>query len=200
MSVTIHHHRSTYPSADHTMKQQLTTDSHTPKSLAKLRKAIWLAATLAGGTLAVGAALRGLWGLALASALLAVAALVADLSPHIRFFINVFFLGSAVVLILELLQGTPAGLGIVAVAGMLTAWDLCHFRWRLQAVNRIEKGPLLISQHLLRLLLIDAAGVTLALVALALQLDFDLSITLLLIAILMTGISQIIGFLRRESD
>lgn len=57
-----------------------------------------------------------------------------------------------------------------------------------------------ISQHISRLVLVDAGGMVLALVAISLQVTLDLGMVLVLIAVLMIGIGQIISILRQESD
>jgi len=184
------------------MKSQPSTiDSQSPnRPLIHLERVTWLATILTGAILAMGAILQGLWGLAIASGGLTAAALIAGVSPHTGFLIDVFFVGSATVLVLGILQGVPIGLGVCVVGGTLAAWDLFHFQRRLHSAAKAVKPSTLISQHISRLILVDAGGVVLALVAISLQVTLDLGAVLALIAVLMIGIGQIISVVRQESD
>ena len=183
------------------MKSQPSTiDSQSPnRPLIHLERVTQLATILTGVILAMGAILQGLWGLAIASGGLTAAALIAGISPHTSFLIDVFFVGNATALMLGMLQGIPISFGVCVVGGTLAAWDLFHFQRRLLSVAKAVKPSTLISQHISRLILVDAGGMVLALVAISLQVTLDLGVVLVLIVVLMIGIGQIISILRQES-
>ena len=100
---------------------------------------------------------------------------------------------------------TPNGpaWALPSLIAALSAWDLAHFNRRLSAglaeTRKLERAALE-RRHLGRLLLVDGLGLTLAVAALMVRvrLDFGLACVTGLIGIM--GMSQIVRYLRRESE
>lgn len=88
------------------------------------------------------------------------------------------------------------------VAGLVTAlcaWDLHHFVLCLRRVGRVENERGLEQRHLLRLLAVAGLGSALAVIALRIEVRLTFLEALLLGLLVVWGLSQGIGFLRRES-
>ena len=117
-----------------------------------------------------------------------------------NFLASVALVGFVVAAAMGLWMGLPAGWMLVGVVAALSAWDLDHFARRLRGVERVEMRLALERFHILRLVSVDSLGLLLAWVALAVQykLSFDVALVLGLVAVL--GLSQMVSYLRRESD
>jgi len=89
---------------------------------------------------------------------------------------------------------------LVGVVAALSAWDLDHFARRLRGVERVEMRLALEWHHLRRLISVDGLGLLLAGVALAVQYKFSFDAALVLGLVAVLGLSQMISYLRRESD
>ena len=87
--------------------------------------------------------------------------------------------------------------GLVAT---LVAWDLDHFRQRLQQAGQIEGEVELRRAHLQRLLAVVVLGGLAGVVALTFQVRLNLGWIILLGVVAIVGLSRVIGRLRRESD
>ncbi len=96
--------------------------------------------------------------------------------------------------------GVGAGWTLFGVTAALSAWDLDHFAQRLSRVEQTDGTRALERRHLERLLIVDGLGLLLGAVALGIKIEFGFGAALLLGLIAVLGLSQAIGFLRRESD
>jgi hypothetical protein len=95
--------------------------------------------------------------------------------------------------------GLGAGWMLAGLVVTLSAWDLAAFaRWA-QNLKPAEKAAVLVRQHLLRLLIVDAAGLLLAGAALTMRLRLGLALTLLLGLVAILGVSRVIAFLRHQT-
>jgi hypothetical protein len=99
-----------------------------------------------------------------------------------------------------LLLGFGAGWMLVGVVGALSAWDLAAFARWLEACPPGDARKALEKQHLLRLLVADAVGLGLALVALQARVQLRLGLVLLLGIVLMIGLTRAVGYLRRLAE
>jgi hypothetical protein len=101
---------------------------------------------------------------------------------------------------LGLLIGVGSGWMLLGVTAALGAWDLDRFSRRLE-FNRQGAGDGELERcHLLRLLKVSGLGLLLGAVALALRLRIGFGMILLLGLLAVTGLGQLVSFLRRESD
>lgn len=98
------------------------------------------------------------------------------------------------------LAGAPAGLMLVSIVAALLAWDLDHFAQRARSVDRVEAAAAIERSHLRRLAATNGVGLLLAGAALAIRLRFGFGVALLLALLAAWALSQVIGFMRRESD
>jgi hypothetical protein len=86
---------------------------------------------------------------------------------------------------------------LVGMLGALSAWDLAAFALWMQDCPASGGAKVLERQHLLRLLLADAIGLGLALVALQIRIQLRLGFVLLLGVALMIGLTRAVRYLRR---
>jgi hypothetical protein len=97
-----------------------------------------------------------------------------------------------------------AGWMLFGMVAALSAWDLDYFAQRLRSVEwaetLAERRRDLERRHLWRLLLVDGLGLLLAAVALGVEVKLSFGAAFLLGLLAVLGLSQAIGFLRRESD
>ena len=113
---------------------------------------------------------------------------------------SVVLMGFVVAAAIGLWRGLPAGWMLVGVVAALSAWDLDHFARRLSSVERVEMRPALEQRHLRRLAMVDSLGLLLAGVALVVRYKFSFGVALVLGLVAVLGLSQMMGYLRRESD
>jgi hypothetical protein len=99
-------------------------------------------------------------------------------------------------LLLDLAAAWPL-LGLVAA---LVAWDLDAFLQRLAGAARVAGQGDLERHHLVRLLIVSGLGLGLGGLALELRIDLGFGLLLLLGLLVVIGFSQVVGFLRRESE
>jgi len=93
-----------------------------------------------------------------------------------------------------------AGWMLVGLVATLTAWDLAAFSVWLKDCPTAGEARALVRVHLQRLLVADALGLGLALVALELRVRPRLGILLLLGLVLAVGLSQLVRYLRRQTE
>jgi len=154
---------------------------------------------LAAIILAVAYAVGGVWKVS--PILLAMGALWwVGQKRHWNLFAPVALVGFVVAAAVGLWMSLPAGWMLAGVVAALSAWDLDYFARRLGSVERVEMRPALERLHLRRLVSVDGLGLLLAGMALVVQykLSFDVVLVLGLVAVL--GLSQMVSYLRRESD
>jgi hypothetical protein len=113
---------------------------------------------------------------------------------------SVAWVGFVVAAAMGLWVGLPAGWMLVGVVAALSAWDLDHFARRLRGVERVEMQPALEWLHLWRLVSVDSLGLLLAGVALVIRYKFSFGMALFLGLVAVLGLSQMVSYLRRESD
>ena len=113
---------------------------------------------------------------------------------------SVALVGFVVAAALGLWVGLPAGWMLAGVVAALSAWDLDHFARRLRSVERVETRPALERLHLRRLVSVDSLGLLLSGTALVVQYKFSFDMALVLGLVAVLGLSQMVSYLRRESD
>jgi hypothetical protein len=87
-----------------------------------------------------------------------------------------------------------------SLVAALVAWDLDHFVQDLSQVKDIRDETALIKGHLWRLGIVVGLGWLLGVVALSVQITFDFIWTLALSLLIITSLSGVIRYLRRESE
>ena len=94
----------------------------------------------------------------------------------------------------------PAVWMLVGTVAALAAWDLDHFAERLRSVGNVVGQAELTRSHLVRLLIVGAAGLLLGGIALGvpLELSFGWSVFAGVLAIL--SLRGLIGLLKREGE
>jgi hypothetical protein len=165
-----------------------------------MKNIVFLSITIGLTTLglATAYALNGLWGWV--SAVIALGLLwlggqwrgwhqVTALAP--LFFIGLIALG--------MLQDLAVGWLLFSIVAVLVAWDLRYFVGRLQQ-TRLEDAARLQRIHLQRLLIVAGLGLFLASIALNLQFELNLGWGIFLGAVVIVGLSQVVGRVRQESD
>jgi len=154
---------------------------------------------LAAIALAMGYAVGGVWNFS--PILLATGALWwVGQKRHWNFLAPVVLVGFVVAAAFGLWLGLPAGWMLVGVVAALSAWDLDHFARRLRGVERVEMRLALERLHLLRLVSVNSLGLLLAGMALVVQYQFSFDVALVLGLVAVLGLSQMVSYLRRESD
>jgi hypothetical protein len=113
---------------------------------------------------------------------------------------SVVLIGFVVAAAMGLWHGLPAGWMLVGMVAALSAWDLDHFARRLKSVERVETRPALEWRHLRRLVSVDSLSLLLAGMALVTRYKFSFGVALSLGLVAVVGLSQVMGYLRRESD
>jgi len=87
-----------------------------------------------------------------------------------------------------------------SVVAALVAWDLDHFMQELSQVKDIRDEAALIKGHLWRLGIVAGLGWLLGILALSVQITFDFIWTLALSLLIITSLSGVIRYLRRENE
>jgi hypothetical protein len=108
----------------------------------------------------------------------------------------ILFIGTAA---FGIWQDVSAGWMLFGLIATLVAWDLVLFTRRLAQAGQVEAEAALARVHLQRLLLIASLGLLLGSVALRFQFELNLGWSIFLGILAIAGLSQVIGFLRRES-
>jgi hypothetical protein len=93
-----------------------------------------------------------------------------------------------------------AGWMLAGLLAALAAWDLAFFAQRLRAVERVVGWEEMQRRHLLRLLVVEGAGLLLATAALLLRLQLGFVWLILLGILALVGLTRSIGPFRRESE
>jgi len=154
---------------------------------------------LAAIVLAMGYVVGGVWKVS--PILLATGALWwVGQKRHWNLFASVALVGFVVAAALGLWEGLPAGWMLVGVVAALSAWDLDYFARRLRSIERVEMQPALEQFHLRRLVSVNSLGLLLAGMALVVQYKFSFDVALVLGLVAVLGLSQMVNYLRRESD
>jgi hypothetical protein len=113
---------------------------------------------------------------------------------------SVILIGFVAAAALGLWHGLSAGWMLLGVVAALSAWDLDHFARWLSGVERVEMRPALEWHHLRRLISVDCVSLLLAGIALAIRYKFSFGVALFLGLVAVLGLSQMMSYLRRESD
>jgi hypothetical protein len=154
---------------------------------------------LAAIVLAMGYVVGGVWKVS--PILLATGALWwIGQKRHWNLFASVALVGFVVAAAVGLWMGLPAGWMLAGVVAALSAWDLDHFARRLRGVERVEMRSALEQLHLRRLASVDSLGLLLGGLALVVQYKFSFDVALFLGLVAVLGLSQMVNYLRRESD
>lgn len=96
--------------------------------------------------------------------------------------------------------GLGKGQALVAVVAGLCMWDLAHYSLRLRSVPIDDHRHALDRRHISRLLIVAAAGVALGILATGLRIKIGLGAALALGLLAVVGLSEAIGYLRRQGD
>jgi hypothetical protein len=99
-----------------------------------------------------------------------------------------------------ILVKTPAVWMLLCLAAVLSAWDLEYFLRRVKSVEDDETKRLLAHQHLQRLAAVIGLGLVLAGAAMTIRTRFTLGVGMLVGLLAVLALSQVVGYLRRESD
>jgi hypothetical protein len=94
----------------------------------------------------------------------------------------------------------PPLLLLLVVTAALSAWDLDHFARHISNAGRVEQAEKIELQHLRRLLVIDGIALLLAGGALLVRAHFRFSVIFWLGLLAFLGLSQVLKFLKAESD
>jgi hypothetical protein len=113
---------------------------------------------------------------------------------------SVVLIGFVVAAAIGLWLGLPAGWMLIGVVAALSAWDLDDLARRLKSVERVEMRLALERLHLRRLISVDGLGLLLAGTALVVQYRFSFDVALFLGLVAVLSLSQMMSYLRRESD
>lgn len=140
------------------------------------------------------------WGSTLVALLITGATALAAALGRARRVIAPMLICLTLYLILGLWQGMRPIYALVGGAAALAAWDLYHYRRRLDQVDRLEEPALLVRAHVIRLAGAVGLGVIAGMVGLNVRIQVGLGSILLVSLILVLGLSRVIRFLRRESD
>jgi len=97
-------------------------------------------------------------------------------------------------------RGLAPGWALLGTGAALAAWDLDAFARRLGDGGPMGDRAMLERRHLQRLLLVEALGLLLAGAALAVRVRIGFGGALLLGALAVLGLSQVMGFFRREGE
>lgn len=108
-----------------------------------------------------------------------------------------FFLGGCVV---GVLNAAPGWLMLLAAVAALGAWDLDHFLRRMSSVERVEFTSGLGRNHLRRLGMCEVLGLLAGLPALFLRINLSFGWVALLVLVAVITISQIVMYVRRETE
>jgi hypothetical protein len=129
--------------------------------------------------------------------MLAVAATIAAMATQTGGLLGDLAFTSLVALAgLAIHTGCSAVLSIVAVAAAAVAWDLHHLRNRLALVDQLIDEPLLVGEHVTRLLVAVGAGTSLALLTQVLRLRYSAGTAAIAGLIAAIGLSRVIRQLR----
>ncbi len=80
----------------------------------------------------------------------------------------------------------------------LAAWDLTDFRERMRFVAADDNARGMERRHLARLTLLSLAGLALASVTMILRVRFTIEWGALLVIVILLGLSQLVGWFRRQ--
>ncbi|MFN2273076.1 MAG: hypothetical protein ACK2US_19715 [Anaerolineae bacterium] len=89
---------------------------------------------------------------------------------------------------------------LAGVVGALSAWDLDHFARQMRESGQVKGARALERRHLQRLLIVDGASLLLGAVALGARVEFSFGVALLLGVLATLGLTQAIGFLKRQGE
>lgn len=90
------------------------------------------------------------------------------------------------------------GLVMVGLTGTVSAWDLEHFKRKLEDADVVEGLTGLSRRHLIGVLLADAVGLAAGWAALRLQLQLSFGVAILLGLMALVGLSRVIILLQRR--
>lgn len=167
--------------------------------MSALSRAVWIPTGIASAILALGFLLNRQWVAAVLVVVLGVLWLVLQL-----FHWN--FAGSLMLFLLTgfavyaIWMGVHPLWALVSLVAGLTAWDLSHFTDRQRQVQRVDYVEQLARQHLRRLAVLDGLSLLLAGSVLLVHIHFSLGLALFLGLVAVIGVSQMVRFLRQESD
>jgi hypothetical protein len=99
-----------------------------------------------------------------------------------------------------ILEGMPAGWMLCGTVAALAAWDLDHYALRRDGVARVDRARESEVGHLRRLSIVSGLGLLLAAAGLLVRVRLGFGVALLLGALVVLGLGQSVGFLKRESD
>ncbi len=154
---------------------------------------------LAMGTLAVGYGLGGQWVWTAVIGLVGVLWLAGTWRGW-EWVASMGLIGFTGIAAVGLWLDLGAGWMVFGLVAALCAWDLGRFVLCLRRVGRVEAERELEQRHLQRLLAVAGLGLLVAAIALSIEIRFTFVMALLLGLLAVWGLSQAVGFLRRESD
>jgi hypothetical protein len=108
-----------------------------------------------------------------------------------------FLVGFILVCVLGLWIVLNPILLVCGLVAALTAWDLERFHQRIERIDRIEMEKLVIRKHLMRLGVVNGAGLAVGIAALMLRINLDLFWILVLGLIAVVGLTQVYSVVRK---
>ncbi len=164
-----------------------------------IRAARWISTGAACGILATGFLVNHQWTAAL---FIAVLGIVWFLLQQFHWYAGGFLLLSLLTgfAVYSIWVGVHPIWALVSLVAGLTAWDLEYFMYRQSQVQRMDYAEQLARQHLSRLAALNGIGLLLAGAVLLVRVHFSLGLALFLGLVAVLGISQLVRFLRQESD
>lgn len=89
---------------------------------------------------------------------------------------------------------------LAGALGALIAWDLADFMRRAEHASPEDDVPALTRRHLLRLMIITAIGFALSMVGMIARLEFSFEWTAFLALLAALGVTQLVGWMRRDQS
>ena len=86
---------------------------------------------------------------------------------------------------------------LAGALGALIAWDLADFMRRVEHASPEDDVPALTRRHLLRLTIITAVGLVLALIGMITRLEFSFEWTAFLALLAALGVTQLVGWMKK---
>ena len=164
-----------------------------------MKNLVFLSIGLTTLGLATGYALNGFWGWVIVIVALGLLWLVGQWRGWgpVTTLAIIAFIG---ITMIGMWSGTSPGWMLFSLVATLVSWDLTHFTHRLQQAERIEEQARLQRVHLQHLLVVAGLGLLLGGISLNLQFELNLGWGIFLGALVIIGLSQVVGRVRRESD